>query len=107
VSTQPGRRDKVTILPFDIDPELLRSGMAHAAADHIDAELRSLRDMVAELRANGVINRAEWASTFETLMFVRDEMEPVLQFGMCFSDQWPNEGNGSEAENAIDEDDEP
>lgn len=77
----------VTILPIDIEEELMREGLQQAVALRARAELIALQKQVDELLAAGYANRESWASAFASLQLLYVETLPVLEYAKAFDDQ--------------------
>jgi hypothetical protein len=83
----------VTILPIDIDEDLLRDGLSQAVARNVDSALKELTTQVSELYAVGIVDRDKWNAAFDTLADIRAKMTPVLEYAKGFHDQYPDDSD--------------
>ena len=87
---QPGDASMVTILPIDVDHDLVREGLQFAVAERMQGRLREIQAQLAELRAGSLIERDRWQAAFAGLAALHAEMAPVLEYAKAFVDQWPD-----------------
>ena len=88
----------VTILPLDVDEQFVRDALAAAVAARVESHLRKLTELVADLRASGVVRRPLWHAEFAALAESVADMRPVMEYARCFEDQWPDEPESAGAE---------
>jgi hypothetical protein len=79
----------VTIIPIDIDQDLVREGVQCAVAERLHGQLKPVQEMVNELRAGSLVSREEWERRWAALAAAQAEMLPILDYAMAFADQWP------------------
>jgi hypothetical protein len=79
----------VTILPIDVNHDLVREGLSYAIAERLSSALANIQKQVAELREGGFVDRERWSRSFAILDEIRAEMEPVLEYAKAFEDQQP------------------
>ena len=90
----------VTILPIDVEDDLVREGLALAIAERVRSAVLELTKQANELSAAGLLDRHKWDAAFDHLATLRASMTPVLEYAKAFDDQWPadEEGESNEAE---------
>ena len=79
----------VTILPFDVDEDFVRDGIAAAVAGRIEQQVRALQELASDLRASSATDREKWNSAFAALATLHDEMLPAMEWAKAFLDLWP------------------
>jgi hypothetical protein len=81
----------VTIIPIEINEDLVRRGVVMAAAEEIGSAVRELTDLAKNLSADGLIGREELESAFARVADARERLTPVLDYARVFDDQWPTD----------------
>lgn len=93
-------RHMVTIIPIEIDEDVVREGITLAVAARVEAACKQLQQLVAELRAGGLIAREQWQAAIAGLREEMERSEPLLEYGRGFEDQWPELAEGGDDDNA-------
>jgi hypothetical protein len=79
----------VTILPIEIDEDLVREGLQLVVAERLRMVAKKLNDMATEMISGGLIEREKWNAALGEAEAAREAYEPSLEYAMAFVDQWP------------------
>jgi hypothetical protein len=85
----------VTILPIDVEEDIVREGLTLAIAERVRRALKELDQQAAELAAAAIVDREKWDAAFDALATVRESMTPVLEYARAFADQWPEDDDNA------------
>jgi hypothetical protein len=83
----------VTIIPIDVDQDLVREGLALAIAERVTRAVLQIQKQANELRADGLLRRENWERAFTDLDAIRAEAATVLDYAQVFDDQQPVDGD--------------
>jgi len=88
----------VTILPIDVDEELVREGVLLAVSARVRGALKELDQQAIELASAGIVDRGKWHRLFALLDEVARTTDPVLEYARAFADQWPEDDDSAATE---------
>jgi hypothetical protein len=80
----------VTILPINVDEDVVREGLALAVAGRVRRALKELDSQAIEVADAGVVDRERWNAAFDSLANMRESLTSVLEYVKAFADQWPD-----------------
>jgi len=82
----------VTILPIDIDQDLIREGRQYALAERFRERVKRIEGELAEMRVGNLLDREAWDKAFAALAELHDQAKPILEYAEAFLDQYPGDG---------------
>lgn len=81
----------VTIIPIDIEHDLIQRGVQMAVAEEIQSSVKQLNELARDLLSGGCVEREELDEAFARIAAAREKLVPVLDYARAFADQWPPE----------------
>lgn len=85
----------VTILPIDVDEDIVREGIQCEVARRINAALNELRELANLLEGGSLIRRGEMEKAMQELTKRYETALPLLEYAGSFFD--PDESEDAEA----------
>jgi hypothetical protein len=76
----------VTILPIDIDQDLIREGLQYAVAERFTSTMHAASELIAQLRGGNLVGREEWEKAFADIAEMYRVTLPVLDFAESLDD---------------------
>lgn len=89
------RDSMVTIIPLDVDDDLVREGLSYAIGSRVLSAIRRIEEQAKELVAGGLVDRGGWHRLFANLAELHATSEPILEYAKAFEDQWPADPDGA------------